>query len=124
MAGVLLFLVDLADGGASAGSATEAGALARRTLDAMAASELRDPVEGGFFRYAVHRDWTEPHYERMLYDNALLLRAYARAGADDVAAGVAGFLTGVLRMPGGAFASGQGSEGTIVGERKGGGEGK
>jgi uncharacterized protein YyaL (SSP411 family) len=112
MAGVLLFLLDLADDGNA-----EGGALARRTLDAMAASELRDPVEGGFFRYAVHRNWTEPHYERMLYDNALLLRAYARAGAGDIAAGIAGFLTGVLRMPEGAFASGQDSESTIDGRR-------
>jgi uncharacterized protein YyaL (SSP411 family) len=112
MAGVLLFLLDLEDDGSA-----DAGALARRALDAMASSELRDPVEGGFFRYAVHRDWSEPHYERMLYDNALLLRAYARAGAADVAAGIAGFLTGVLRMPEGAFASGQDSESTIDGRR-------
>jgi uncharacterized protein YyaL (SSP411 family) len=112
MAGVLLFLLDLADDGSD-----DAGALVRRTLDAMAGSELRDPVEGGFFRYAVHRDWSEPHYERMLYDNALLLRAYARAGAAEVAAGIAGFLTGVLRMPEGGFASGQDSESTIDGKR-------
>ena len=65
----------------------------------MAASPLRDPVEGGFFRYATRRDWGEPHYERMLYDNALLLDAYTRAwqrtGADwaaDAADGIAGFL--------------------------------
>ncbi|MFC0681021.1 thioredoxin domain-containing protein [Lysobacter korlensis] len=112
MAGVLLFLLDLADDGNA-----EAGALARRTLDAMAGSELRDPVEGGFFRYAVHRDWSEPHYERMLYDNALLLRAYARAGSADIAAGIASFLTSVLRLPSGAFASGQDSESTIDGKR-------
>jgi uncharacterized protein YyaL (SSP411 family) len=116
IAGVLLFLLDLeADGNA------EAGALARRTLDAMAASELRDPVEGGFFRYAVHRNWTEPHYERMLYDNALLLRAYARAGAAQIAEGIAGFLTGVLRVPSGAFASGQDSESDVDGVRMEGG---
>ncbi|PJJ62118.1 thioredoxin domain-containing protein [Compostimonas suwonensis] len=62
-------------------SGSEAGEqLALRTLKRMGASPLRDPVEGGFFRYAVRADWSEPHYERMLYDNALLLRAYARAG--------------------------------------------
>src|SRR5690606_23682761 len=44
-------------------------ALARRTLEHMARSDLRDPIEGGIFRYATKRDWTEPHYERMLYDN-------------------------------------------------------
>jgi len=37
---------------------------------------LFDPVEGGFHRYGTKRDWTPPHYEKMLYDNALLLRAY------------------------------------------------
>ena len=39
----------------------------------MGASPLRDPVDGGFFRYATRADWSEPHYERMLTDNALLL---------------------------------------------------
>jgi len=38
---------------------------------------LFDPVEGGFHRYGTSRDWTPPHYEKMLYDNAKLLRVYA-----------------------------------------------
>jgi uncharacterized protein YyaL (SSP411 family) len=91
--------------------------LAGRTLDAMAASPLRDPIEGGFFRYATRRDWGDPHYERMLYDNALLLGAYARAGRTDIARGIAEFLLTVLRVPSGAFASGQDSESTVDGER-------
>jgi uncharacterized protein YyaL (SSP411 family)/cytochrome c biogenesis protein CcdA len=37
---------------------------------------LFDPVEGGFHRYGTERDWTPPHYEKMLYDNARLLKAY------------------------------------------------
>ncbi|MCH7850378.1 MAG: DUF255 domain-containing protein [Nanoarchaeota archaeon] len=37
---------------------------------------LFDPVEGGFHRYGVSRDWSPPHYEKMLYDNARLLRLY------------------------------------------------
>lgn len=37
---------------------------------------LYDPIEGGFHRYGTKRDWTPPHYEKMLYDNAKLLRAY------------------------------------------------
>ncbi|MCU1447188.1 thioredoxin domain-containing protein, partial [Cryobacterium sp.] len=53
--------------------------LALRTLKRMGASPLRDPVEGGFFRYAVNRDWSDPHYERMLYDNAQLLELYTKA---------------------------------------------
>ena len=75
VAPVIGFLQDRADAGDE-----RAGELAIRTLAAMAASPLRDPVEGGFFRYATQRDWSEPHYERMLYDNALLLGCYARIG--------------------------------------------
>jgi uncharacterized protein YyaL (SSP411 family) len=97
----------------------DAGAegLARRTLDAMAHSALRDPVDGGFFRYATRRDWTEPHYERMLYDNALLLDAYARIGSHEVADGIARFLTTTLRLDAGAFASAQDSESVVDGIR-------
>ena len=98
--------------------------LAARTLRAMAASPLRDPVDGGFFRYATRRDWSDPHYERMLYDNALLLRAYATAWqqagepwAEQAADGIAAFLLTVLRRPHGAFASAQDSESTIDGVR-------
>lgn len=94
-----------------------ADALAHRTLDAMAASELRDDVEGGFFRYATRPDWTEPHYERMLYDNAILLGAYARAGRVDVASGIVSFLANVLQQPDGGFASAQDSESTVDGVR-------
>lgn len=90
--------------------------LARRTLAAMAASPLRDPVEGGFFRYAVRRDWSEPHYERMLTDNAQLLACYAAIGDEPTAAGIAEFLIRVLRVPDG-FASGQDSESDVDGVR-------
>jgi uncharacterized protein YyaL (SSP411 family) len=105
--------------------AREAGAdLAVRTLERMAASPLRDPIDGGFFRYATRRDWSDPHYERMLYDNALLLREYAlawqRTGADwakEAAEGIAHFLLTVLRRPSGGFASAQDSESVIDGAR-------
>jgi len=46
------------------------------TLRAMASGGLFDQVGGGFARYAVDRTWTIPHFEKMLYDNALLARAY------------------------------------------------
>ncbi|WP_210479483.1 thioredoxin domain-containing protein [Naasia sp. SYSU D00948] len=95
--------------------------LARRTLRTMAYSGLRDPIEGGFFRYATKRDWTEPHYERMLYDNAQLLRAYAEAGNEEIAAGIVSFLQSILRRPSGAFGSAQDSESYIDGERSEGG---
>ncbi|MFT2815527.1 thioredoxin domain-containing protein [Leifsonia sp. A12D58] len=102
--------------------------LALRTLKRMGASPLRDPVEGGFFRYAVRADWSEPHYERMLYDNAQLLDLYTRAWqltgdqwARIVATGVARFLTEVMRLPGGGFASAQDSESAVNGQRTEGG---
>jgi uncharacterized protein YyaL (SSP411 family) len=47
-----------------------------RTLRAMASGGIYDQVGGGFARYAVDQTWTVPHFEKMLYDNALLARAY------------------------------------------------
>ncbi len=118
VAPVVLLLDTLATTGAlTPERATATAALVRRTLDAMAVSDLRDPLEGGFFRYSTRRDWSEPHYERMLYDNALLLDAYARAGDEDVAAGIVAFLTGTLRRVSGGFASAQDSESTVGGSR-------
>ena len=99
----------------------DAAALAGRALDAMAASALRDPVDGGFFRYSTRRDWTEPHYERMLYDNALLLGAYAREGRLEIAEGIASFLIDTLQQPGGGFASAQDSESLVDGVKSEGG---
>jgi uncharacterized protein YyaL (SSP411 family) len=46
------------------------------TLRAMAAGGIYDQIGGGFARYSVDRTWTVPHFEKMLYDNALLARAY------------------------------------------------
>jgi uncharacterized protein len=96
-------------------------ALAERTLAIMAGSPLRDPVDGGFFRYATRRDWGEPHYERMLSDNAQLLALATRLGEEHVATGIAGFLLDTLRLPSGAFASAQDSESDLGGERSEGG---
>jgi uncharacterized protein YyaL (SSP411 family) len=50
--------------------------LAPATLAAMAAGGIYDQVGGGFARYSVDATWTVPHFEKMLYDNALLARAY------------------------------------------------
>ena len=49
------------------------------SLDRMARGGLRDHLDGGFFRYTVDGDWTIPHFEKMLYDNAQLLPLYAEA---------------------------------------------
>ncbi len=53
--------------------------VATETLDAMANGGMYDHVGGGFHRYATDRDWTVPHFEKMLYDNAELPRAYIAA---------------------------------------------
>jgi len=50
-----------------------------RTLDRMADGGLYDRAEDGFFRYATKTDWSEPHYEKMLEDNAKLARVYLDA---------------------------------------------
>ncbi len=47
-----------------------------RTLDSMAAGGIHDQIGGGFARYSVDDVWLVPHFEKMLYDNALLARAY------------------------------------------------
>ena len=47
-----------------------------QTLDAMAAGGMYDLIGGGFHRYSVDREWLVPHFEKMLYDNALLASAY------------------------------------------------
>ena len=55
--------------------------LVRRTLDAMADGGIHDHLGGGFHRYSVDRIWLVPHFEKMLYDQALLARTYADAAA-------------------------------------------
>jgi len=83
----------------------------RRTCSAMARGGIYDQLAGGFARYSVDADWVVPHFEKMLYDNALLLRAYAhwarRTGdplARRVAAETAAFLIADL-ADGGMFTS-------------------
>jgi uncharacterized protein YyaL (SSP411 family) len=82
------------------------------TAEAMARGGLYDQLAGGFARYSVDAGWVVPHFEKMLYDNALLLRFYAHlwrrtgsATALRVATGTAEFLAAELRTPEGGFAS-------------------
>ncbi|PZF84904.1 thioredoxin domain-containing protein [Micromonospora deserti] len=66
--------------------------IARHTCEAMARGGIYDQLAGGFARYSVDAHWTVPHFEKMLYDNALLLRAYTqlwRLTGDPMAARVA-----------------------------------
>ena len=59
--------------------ATQAATIALHSLQAMTLSGVYDQVGGGFYRYAVDRAWRIPHFEKMLYDNALLLAVLADA---------------------------------------------
>ncbi|MGI8777004.1 MAG: thioredoxin domain-containing protein [Acidimicrobiales bacterium] len=60
-------------------SDADAVAMAATTLDAMAAGGIYDHLGGGFHRYSVDRRWLVPHFEKMLYDQALLVKAYLHA---------------------------------------------
>jgi uncharacterized protein YyaL (SSP411 family) len=60
----------------AADTAAAARNMAGRTLAAMSRSALFDQLDGGFARYSVTGDWSVPHFEKMLYDNAQLLRVY------------------------------------------------
>ena len=82
-------------------------AAVRRTCEAMARGGIYDQLAGGFARYSVDAEWVVPHFEKMLYDNALLLRVYAhwarRTGdplARRVAAETAAFLIDDLSSDG------------------------
>ncbi|BAF70226.1 thioredoxin domain-containing protein [Nitratiruptor sp. SB155-2] len=57
----------------------EALHMATYTLDNMAKGGLRDLVDGGFCRYSVDEKWLVPHFEKMAYDNALLMESYLKA---------------------------------------------
>ncbi|WP_427385122.1 thioredoxin domain-containing protein [Janibacter sp. G56] len=90
----------------------DALAMAESALEAMARGGLNDQLAGGFARYSVDAAWVIPHFEKMLYDNAQLLRAYAhwhRATGSPLAARVARdtatFLLRDLGTDLGAFAS-------------------
>ena len=66
----------------------EALAMVRQTCEAMARGGMYDQLGGGFARYSVDNAWVVPHFEKMLYDNALLLRVYLhlwRATGDELA---------------------------------------
>jgi hypothetical protein len=88
----------------------QAGAMLRGTLDQMARGGIYDQLGGGFHRYATDREWRVPHFEKMLYDNGLLLSLYAREHArtgDPEAARVAretaGWVAREMTSPEGAF---------------------
>ena len=86
--------------------------VATETLDAMASGGLYDHVGGGFHRYCVDREWTVPHFEKMLYDNAeiprLFLAGYQMTGTEryaSVARETFEFVERELTHPEGGFYS-------------------
>src|SRR5512142_826272 len=86
----------------------------RLTLGGMAAGGMYDLVGGGFHRYSVDAQWLVPHFEKMLYDNALLVPPYLHAwlltGEERyrvVAEQTLGYMVRELRLPSGGFASAQ-----------------
>lgn len=86
--------------------------MASATCEAMARGGIYDQLGGGFARYAVDASWTVPHFEKMLYDNALLCRSYAHLWrvtgselARRVALETADFMIRELRTEQGGFAS-------------------
>jgi uncharacterized protein YyaL (SSP411 family) len=87
---------------------------ATRTLDAMARGGIHDQIGGGFHRYSVDARWSVPHFEKMLYDNALLAPVYLHAfqvtGRDDmleVCTRTLDYMARDLRLPDGGFAASQ-----------------
>ncbi len=86
--------------------------MATHTLARMAEGGIQDHVGGGFYRYSVDARWMIPHFEKMLYDQALLLPLYARAWKDAespslkaAAEGIVSFVTRELQDGAGGFYS-------------------
>ena len=109
-ASVLEFLLRLHDGHGD----DEALAMATLTFDRMAEGGMYDVLGGGFHRYSVDADWLVPHFEKMLYDNALLANAYLHAWVVTgearyrrVVEETLEYLVREMRMPEGGFASSQ-----------------
>lgn len=85
-----------------------------RTLSAMRCGGIYDHIEGGFHRYSTDAEWKLPHFEKMLYDQAWILRAYSEAyrvtHSEDyavVASEIVGYMIERMTGPEGAFYSGE-----------------
>ncbi|MFV5993778.1 thioredoxin domain-containing protein [Streptomyces sp. NPDC056231] len=98
--------------------------MAADTCEAMARGGMYDQLAGGFARYSVDRTWVVPHFEKMLYDNALLCRVYAHLWratgsglARRVALETADFIVRELRTAEGGFASALDADSEVGGGR-------
>ena len=108
----LLLLLRRHLGEANAGGDPAALGAARLTLERMAAGGLRDQLGGGFHRYSTDAEWLVPHFEKMLYDNALLVPAYLEAhrisgdpGEAEAARAALDWMRREMRSPEGGFFS-------------------
>ncbi|HEU5419715.1 MAG TPA: thioredoxin domain-containing protein [Streptosporangiaceae bacterium] len=106
------FLLRHSERAAAGAERARARDMAAGTAAAMARGGMYDQLAGGFARYSVDAGWVVPHFEKMLYDNALLARVYThlwRLAGDRLARRVAAetceFLLGELRTPEGGFAA-------------------
>jgi len=88
--------------------------MVERTLDGMARGGIHDQVGGGFHRYSVDARWVVPHFEKMAYDNAELLKAYLDGHAAlgharwaEVARGIVRWIEEVLADPAGGYGASQ-----------------
>ena len=86
--------------------------IVRVTLERMADGGIHDQLAGGFCRYSVDGEWTIPHFEKMLYDNAALLALYAdawratgEAAFTQTVRGIATWVLSEMRLPEGGFCS-------------------
>ncbi len=86
--------------------------LVEKTLDGMASGGIWDHLGGGFARYSVDREWLVPHFEKMLYDQAMLMIAYSEAYQvtqkplyRDIVDGIYQYVTHKLTDPEGGFYS-------------------
>jgi uncharacterized protein YyaL (SSP411 family) len=109
---VVEFLLRHSERVRDADTGEQALAMATATAEAMARGGMYDQLAGGFARYSVDADWVVPHFEKMLYDNALLARVYAhlwrRTGsalARRVAEQTCDWMITGLRTPEGGFAA-------------------
>jgi uncharacterized protein YyaL (SSP411 family) len=89
------------------------------SLDSMACGGMHDHLGGGFARYSVDRRWLVPHFEKMLYDQALLARTYMRAWRSlgharwhQVGSGTIDYVLARMRHAGGGFLSAEDADST------------